>query len=157
MDQRSSINWPKLAAVKKPLLKKINSDNNNNRKFPLPTLLVKKRLHLNFEHNSGYGRHNFGRDDRNYDFIPMTSKREDNENEKVVKTSCWKHVKRIHLVWLRPILRCLFWITNQDKFNGYHPWSLKGSNKRTGYQCVYTTFGSVRIFASCRAFVRLNI
>ena len=87
----------------------------------------------------------------------LSSKREDNENEKVVNTSCWKHVKRIHLVWLRPILRCLFWITNQDKFNGYHPWSLKGSNKRTGYQCVYTTFGSVRIFASCRAFVRLNI
>ena len=157
MDQRSSINWPKLAAVKKPLLKKINSDNNNNRKFPLPTLLVKKRLHLNFEHNSVYGRHNFGRDDRNYDFIPMTSKREDNENEKVVNTSCWKHVKRIHIVWFRPILRCLFWIANQDKFNAYHPWSLKGSNKRTGYQCVYTTFGSVRIFASCRAFVRLNI
>ena len=48
----------------------------------------KKELHLNFERNSGYGRHNFGRDGRNDDFIPTTSKTEDNENEKVVKTSC---------------------------------------------------------------------
>ena len=169
MDQRSTINWPKLAAVKKALSKNINKQRQlqqqkiSTGKSAMNTIFhclhswSKKKLHLNFEHNSGYGRHNFGRDDRNYDFIPMTSKREDNENEKVVNTSCWKHVKRIHLVWLRLILRCLFWITNQDKFNGYHPWSLKGSNKRTGYQCVYTTFGSVRIFASCRAFDRLNI
>ena len=100
MDQPSTINCgTKPAAVKKALLKKkINSDKNNSRKsllekaqwtrFSIAYTLGQKKVHLSFEHNSGYGRHNFGRDDRNYDFIPTTSKREDNENEKVVKTSC---------------------------------------------------------------------
>ena len=103
MDQRSTINCgTKPAAVKKALLKKSNNNKQRQQqqqkistgKSAMDTIFhclhpwSKKKVHLSFEHNSGYGRHNFGQDDSNYDFIPTTSKREDNENEKVVKTSC---------------------------------------------------------------------
>ena len=167
MDQRSTISWTKPAAVKKALLKKNLQRQQQQKIYTGKSAMntIFHRLHSWSKKGCTWilniilvmGDINSGEMTVIMTLLLRPLREKTTKNEKVVKTSCWKHVKRIHIVWLRPILRCLFWITNQDKFNGYHPWSLKGSNKRTGYQCVYTTFGSLRIFASCRAFVRLNI